>query len=89
MNTYITDLVFADIAEAFDEVPRCRIREADHRCERPAGFFAVCHGCGRGFVCVPHLRAFVEQLQHGDVAQCNKCGRMFATIDDAMSVMPL
>ena len=88
-NASTDTTAFDEIVALFEDQPVCEIKTADGRCRRWARFMIDCHGCGRGLVCTKHMRAFTRQVPAGEPAQCNRCGREFATIDDAVSVVPL
>lgn len=81
---------FDEITAAFADEPGCEVRLGHHggdaACGQPARYHVVCHECGRGLVCDAHLRSFLRQID-GDVgARCNRCGREFAGIDDAVRI---
>lgn len=83
-----TDL-FTAIVAAFDQVPRCEIRAPGGRCPNPARWHANCHDCARGLICVRHLRAFAGQAGPGEPVECNRCGRVFDSIEQAVTLVVL
>lgn len=69
---------------------RCEVLiSAVDRCPNKAAYYAVCHTCTDGLICVWHLKKFTRQLGATDSAHCNGCGRVFASINDAISVIEL
>ncbi|WP_231376573.1 hypothetical protein [Mycobacterium sp. 141] len=81
---------FTSILAGWHEKPRCEIRtQTGEQCSRPAKYHATCHTCGRGLICVDHLQKFMQQLGITEQAQCNRCGRTFASIDQAITLVEL
>lgn len=79
----------AVIAGAWWRRPGCEIktrRSQGGQCNNPARYRVVCHECGRGLVCTFHLNLFLAQF---DATRCNKCGRIFGSINDAITVVKL
>lgn len=67
----------------------CEVRTEGVRCTSAARFHVVCHECGHGLVCAEHLADFVCQVDAGEQARCNLCGRVFDTIFDAIATVEL
>lgn len=80
---------FDGIVACWQHRVRCEIGVVSGGCGRPARYHVTCHECGRGLVCRRHLRMFLRQLNHSNRAECNRCGRQFASIDDAVTVVKL
>ncbi|WP_156296393.1 hypothetical protein [Mycobacterium paragordonae] len=86
------DAVFQSIVANLGAQPRCEVINAPDMglCGRLARYHVVCHDCGRGLTCGPHLRAFLGQVTgEGSSAECNRCGRLFARIEEAVTVVEL
>ena len=89
-SSFPGEAVFGDIVAGFDELPRCEIQTSPGtRCNRAAEYFGICHECGRGLMCLRCVREFVSQLHVGKAARCNRCGRVFSSIADALTVVEL
>ena len=85
-----TPATFEAIIAAFDDWPRCEVKTAaDGRCKLAASYHAVFHDCGAGLVCTGHMRAFLRQVSAGGRVQCNRCDRVFASIDQAFTLVVL
>lgn len=86
-HTAITD---HDLTEMFDLYELCEIGASeDSRCPNRARFYVICHDCSHGLACALHLDALLHQVSSGASVQCNWCGKVFASIDQAMSVVEL
>lgn len=88
-NNVSTDGAFAAIISRLDQSPRCEVTINGVRCSVPARWHVTCHECSRGLVCALHLRALMRQAGAEEAVECRWCGRVFGSIDQAVTAVAL
>jgi len=76
-----------------DRKPRCKRDIAGKPCKREAAWRVDFHGCSSGLMCNECLEVWrkqaAPQFAGGGSVPCKWCGRTFASLDEALTVVPL
>lgn len=85
---------FDSIVAAWSLSLNCEMTtEAGARCQRQAHWRLDLHGCEQALLCGQHLKAWrrdaLSRELSGLAPECNHCGCIFRSVDDAYTVVAL
>jgi hypothetical protein len=82
-----SEIAFDEIVAHFTDKPPC---ESSARCTRPARWRINLHGCEQAIMCGQHKAAWLRKvLAQKYSPRCAHCGRVFDSVDAAITVVAI
>jgi hypothetical protein len=92
LQTTTTDADFEAVVSAWDETLQCEISCRGQRCRRAATKRVNMHGCRRRLMCSQHAHNYVRDTLAAfrrTRLKCAFCGRLIASVSEAVEVTAL